>query len=221
MDLLCKHLTNLITLSISSKYLTAISDALSTSLLNLTSFSIKNIPYLTSMEPIFKCTQLTHLSLRSVIRSGIGISSGISKLVNLKRFATFNNGLTSIQPCILSLTLLEELFMEEESISIIPEELCTRLKNLNLLSLNSNPIINLPYELKYLVKLKNLYVSENKIMFPIPYSLNKLKITGLKQYMPLHDKYNNKSVEDWNNLRNKFPTLKEICARFVYNNNKN
>ncbi len=255
-DLLCSYLTNLSVLCIGSNRLTTISDAISTSLNKLTRLALNDCHNLTSLKPIFQCTQLMCLQLATrnsaqlvglqLLKASYNISS-ISKLVNLTSLQTYNIqiGTTTIHPSILSLTSLEILTMHRAEISIIPEEMCTRLTNLRKLSLHGNPITCIPYALRYLVKLENLglyknpsfnlsstiYTEINPLQFAIPYSiyirtsnhhqLPELKICGLKgcQWICHYVVEKKKSLGVLPTLKDiyfRFPTLKELCARFIH-----
>ncbi len=192
-NLLCNYLTSLTTLSISSNHLITIPDALSISLPHLTVFNIENTPNLTSLEPIFQCTQLTHLCLTNVIHPSntTGISSGISKLVNLKRFAAFNNGLTntttleiscidSISSSIDNLTNLQELWIVyNSSLSSLPLSI-GNLTNLQKLGIFCNKSLSsLPSSIGNLINLKKLKISRNDPLSSLPLSIGNL--TNLKK----------------------------------------
>ena len=117
-------------------------------------------------------------------RTTIAAMGVVQHETNLETLFLGDNKISIIPEEIKYLTNLKVLYIQNNKISVIPEEI-KYLTNLEILYLNNNQISVIPKEIKYLTNLKRLTLSYNKIsMIPeeIKYLINlkKLYLTNNK-----------------------------------------
>jgi Leucine-rich repeat (LRR) protein len=167
------RITNLRTLDLSNNKLSRLPPQLGQTLTNLKSFNCdSNQLCRGSLLPLSKLDKLTTLSLSN---NNLGAEYvGERKIVGpplpslpqtIKILKLDGNKLPTIPKSIYGshLVKLEKLDLSNNSVAVVPEELCENLTSLTELNLDHNLIVSLPKKIGNLKKLKSLSLQHNKI----------------------------------------------------------
>ena len=90
-----------------------------------------------------------------------------------------DNSLLSLPQSLAALSGLRELWLDGNSLSLLPPALCTGLSSLTSLDLSSNKLQQLPIELGHLSSLTHLFLSHN-LLDSLPASLAPLPLSVVK-----------------------------------------
>mmetsp|Transcript_4878 Transcript_4878/g.11665 ORF Transcript_4878/g.11665 Transcript_4878/m.11665 type:complete len:378 (+) Transcript_4878:394-1527(+) len=158
------RLTSLNKLDVSGNRITIVPSTLSHLVdLSLLDFSRNSL----SMYPddqLWTLTNLAELYLGSNQLTELPLAAAC--LNNLRVFNASGNRLTDVEPDIIKLPAMQELYLSDNSIRQLPGACWRHATNLTILDLGANALTNLPHQMGYVTSITTLGVARNPNLAP-------------------------------------------------------